>query len=63
MNKEVPMFNIVLGILALLVGVALTVKGIMIVFRKDPIPERCICKYTTLSMHINYDCPIHGDWK
>jgi len=57
------MFNIVLGILALLVGVALTVKGIMIVFRKDPIPERCICKYTTLSMHINYDCPIHGDWK
>jgi hypothetical protein len=63
MNKEVSMFNIVLGILAILAGVGITMAAIMIIFRKDPIPEGCICKYTTLSIHINYDCPIHGDWR
>ena len=57
------MFNIVLGILAILAGVGLMVKAIMIVFRKDTIPEGCICKHTRLVLHINYECPIHGEWR
>ena len=57
------MFYTILGILGVIVGITMVVKGIMIIFRKDPMPEGCLCKRTRLTLDINYDCPFHGDWR
>ncbi|MHA1817457.1 MAG: hypothetical protein ACTSX1_15755 [Candidatus Heimdallarchaeaceae archaeon] len=57
------MFNTILIIFGVVAGIGLLIKALKIVFRKDPIPEGCLCKHTRLSIDINYDCPLHGDWR
>jgi hypothetical protein len=63
MNKEVFMFDLLLVILGGVAGSWLIIKMIKLIFRKDPIEEGCICTHTRLSKNINYDCPLHGDWR
>ena len=57
------MFDIVLIVGGVVAGGGLLIKALMIIFRKDPIPEGCICKHTRLTMYKNDDCPLHKDWQ
>ena len=47
---------LVLAVIALLL--------LPMIIRNDTQPERCTCKnYNWFSMDIDYDCPLHGDWR
>ena len=62
---EIIAFIIIVGIVALFIlPTSNGKKPHENLFSKCAQPENCTCKnWGQLSFNLDYDCPVHGDWR